>query len=38
MTIKTRDEFATPQEYIDYLSRVQAEKNAQAEALASEGN
>jgi len=32
MTLKTPDEFDTPQEYADYLSQIQAEKNAQAEA------
>jgi hypothetical protein len=40
MTIKTRDEFDTSQEYTNYLSQLQAEKNAQAEAemLAREAN
>jgi hypothetical protein len=40
MTIKTLDEFDTPQEYFDYLNQIQAEKNAQAEAemLAREAN
>lgn len=40
MTLKTLDEFNTPKEYFDYLSQVQAEKNAQAEAemLAREEN
>ena len=32
MTLKTPDEFNTPQEYVEYLSQVQAEKNALAEA------
>lgn len=32
MTIKTSEEFATPQEYVEYLSQLQAEKNALAEA------
>lgn len=32
MTLKTPDEFNTPQEYAEYLSQVQAEKNALAEA------
>lgn len=32
MTIKTPDYFNTPQEYAEYLSQVQAEKNALAEA------
>jgi hypothetical protein len=32
MTLKTPDEFDTPQEYAEYLSQVQAEKNALAEA------
>ena len=32
MTLKTPDEFNTPQEYADYLSQIQAEKNAIAEA------
>jgi hypothetical protein len=40
MTLKTLDEFNTPQEYFDYLDQVQAEKNAKAEAemLAREAN
>ena len=40
MTIKTLDEFDTPQEYFEYLNQIQAEKNAQAEAemLAREAN
>lgn len=40
MTLKTQDDFETIQEYYDYLNKVQAEKNAQAEAemLAREGN
>jgi len=40
MTIKTLDEFDSPQEYFDYLNQIQAEKNAQAEAemLAREAN
>ena len=40
MTIKTLDEFDTPQDYFDYLNQLQAEKNAQAEAemLAREEN
>jgi hypothetical protein len=40
MTIKTLDEFNTPQEYFDYLNQIQEEKNAQAEAemLAREAN
>jgi len=32
MTLKTREEFSTLEEYTDYLSQIQAEKNAQAEA------
>jgi hypothetical protein len=32
MTLKTPDEFDTPQEYAEYLSQVQAERNALAEA------
>ena len=40
MTIKTLDEFDTPQQYFDYLNQIQAEKNAKAEAemLAREEN
>ena len=40
MTLKTLDDFDTPQEYFDYLNQIQAEKNAQAEAemLAREEN
>lgn len=40
MTLKTPDEFDTPQEYADYLSQIQAEKNAlaEAEAIAREEN
>lgn len=39
MTLKTPDEFDTPQDYINYLNQIQAEKNAIAEAelLAAEG-
>lgn len=32
MAIKTQDEFDTPEDYMNYLSQLQAEKNAQAEA------
>ena len=40
MTIKTLEDFDTPQDYFDYLNQLQAEKNAQAEAemLAREEN
>jgi hypothetical protein len=40
MTLRTQDDFDTVQEYINYLSQIQAEKNAQAEAemLAREAN
>lgn len=40
MSIKTQDDFNTLQEYFEYLSQLQAERNAQAEAemLAREEN
>jgi hypothetical protein len=40
MTLKTPDEFNTLQEYAEYLSQVQAERNAlvEAEIIAREEN
>lgn len=40
MTIKTQEEFDTQQDYNNYLSQLQAEKNAKAEeeTLAREAN